>query len=75
MSGILDVRWAYNGILAVSPYCAAQGVIQQIGELGIALITLIITVHSFVLALLNIKIRARHFAVGIVALASLFVAL
>ena len=35
----------------------------------------IITIHLFVLALLNIKIRARHFAVGIVTLTCLVVAL
>ena len=41
MGGILDVRWAHNGIVTVGPYCTAQGVIQQIGELGVALITLV----------------------------------
>ena len=41
MSGILDVRWAHNGIVTVGPYYTAQGVIQQIGQLGIALITLV----------------------------------
>ncbi|KAH9176402.1 hypothetical protein EDB89DRAFT_1903194 [Lactarius sanguifluus] len=73
--GILDVRWAHNGIVTAGPYCTAQGVIQQIGQLGVALITLIITVYSFVVALWNIGIQARHFAFGTVALASLFTAL
>ena len=41
MGGILDVRWAHNGIVTIGPYCTAQGVIQQIGELGVALITLV----------------------------------
>jgi hypothetical protein len=41
MGGILDVRWAHNGIVTVGPYCTAQGVIQQIGQLGVALITLV----------------------------------
>jgi hypothetical protein len=41
MGGILDVRWAHNGIVMVGPYCTAQGVIQQIGQLGVALITLV----------------------------------
>ena len=35
----------------------------------------IITVYTFVVALWNVGIRARHFAFGIVALASLFIAL
>jgi len=75
MGGILDVRWAHDGVVTVGPYCTAQGVIQQIGQLGVALITLIITVYTFIVALWEVGIRARHFAFGMVALASLFVAL
>ena len=41
MGGVLDVRWAHNGIVTTGPYCTAQGVIQQIGEVGVALITLV----------------------------------
>jgi len=75
MGGILDVRWAHKGIVTVGPYCTAQGVIQQIGQLGVALLTLIFTVHTFVVALWSVGFRARRFAFGIVVLASLFVAL
>ncbi|KAI9453542.1 hypothetical protein BJY52DRAFT_1088953, partial [Lactarius psammicola] len=75
LGGILDVRWAHDGIVTAGPYCTAQGVIQQIGELGVALITLIIAVYTFVVALWKVGIRARHFAFGIVALTSLFVGL
>jgi hypothetical protein len=75
MGGILDIRWAHNGIVTIGPYCTAQGVIQQIGELGVALITLILTAHTFVVALWKVGIGARHFAFGIVALATLYVAL
>ncbi|KAH9040682.1 hypothetical protein EDB85DRAFT_2083550 [Lactarius pseudohatsudake] len=75
LGGILDVRWAHNGIVTVGPYCTAQGIVQQSGELGVALITLILTVHTFVVALWKVGIGARRFAFGIVALASLFVAL
>jgi len=51
MGGILDVRWAHRGIVTTGPYCTAQGVIQQIGELGVGLITLVclFLVMSFVL--------------------------
>jgi hypothetical protein len=43
MGGILDVRWVHNGIVTTGSYCTAQGIIQQIGELGVALITLVCT--------------------------------
>jgi hypothetical protein len=48
MGGILDVRWAHNGIVTTGSYCTAQGIIQQIGELGVALITLVCTFPHYV---------------------------
>jgi hypothetical protein len=56
MGGILDVWWAHDGIVTVGPYCTAQGVIQQLGQLGVALITLIITIYTFVAAFGNVRI-------------------
>ncbi|KAI9435760.1 hypothetical protein H4582DRAFT_1780533, partial [Lactarius indigo] len=75
LGGILNARWAHDGIVMGGPFCRAQGIIQQSGELGVALITLILTVHTFVVALWKVGVRALPFAFGIVALASLFVAL
>jgi len=75
MGGILDIRWVHHGIVMTGSYCTAQGIIQQIGELGVALITLILAIHTFVVALWKVGIRARHFAFGIVALATLYIAL
>jgi hypothetical protein len=75
MGGILDVRWAHNGIVTVGPYCTAQGIIQQVGELGVALITLILTIHTFVVAVWSVGSQARCFAFGMVGLAILFIAL
>jgi hypothetical protein len=75
VGGILDVRWAHDGIVTVGPYCTAQGVVQQIGQLGVALLTLIFTVHNFLVAMWRVGLRARHFAFGLVALTTLFVAL
>jgi hypothetical protein len=39
--GILNIRWAHNGIVTTGPYCTAQGLVGQIGELGVGLITLV----------------------------------
>ena len=35
------VTWAHNGIITIGPYCTAQGIIQQIGELRVTLIILV----------------------------------
>jgi len=48
--GILNIRWAHNGIVTTGPYCTAQGLVEQIGDLGVALITLLLAAHTFVAA-------------------------
>ncbi|KAI9508222.1 hypothetical protein F5148DRAFT_980131 [Russula earlei] len=75
MGGILDVRWAHNGIVTKGAYCNAQGIIQQIGELGVALTTLLLAVHTFVGALWRVGLDARRFAFGLVCLVCVFIAL
>lgn len=41
VGGILNIRWAHDGVVTTGPYCTAQGTIKQIGELGVALTTLV----------------------------------
>jgi hypothetical protein len=41
MGGVLDIKWAHNGIVTTGHYCTAQGIIKQVGELGVALIALV----------------------------------
>jgi hypothetical protein len=41
LCGILNVRWANNGIVTAGSYCTAQGIVQQIGDVGVGLITLV----------------------------------
>jgi hypothetical protein len=41
MGGVFDVRWVHSGIVTTGHYCTAQGIVQQSGELGGALITLV----------------------------------
>ncbi|KAH9014333.1 hypothetical protein EDB85DRAFT_2287593 [Lactarius pseudohatsudake] len=75
VGGILNVRWAHDGIVTTGPYCTAQGIIKQMGALGVALLTLILTIHTFTTALWSVGAGARSFAFGIVALTCLFVGL
>ncbi|KAI9445882.1 hypothetical protein H4582DRAFT_1804329 [Lactarius indigo] len=73
--GILNVRWAHDGIVRMGPYCTAQGTIKQMGELGVALLSLALTVHTFTIALWGVGARARSFAFGFVAFTCLFAVL
>jgi len=75
MGGILDVRWAHNGIVTTGPYCTAQGIVQQTGELGVALTTLVLAVHTFVAAMWRVGLQARGFAFGLVGIVCIFIAL
>ncbi|KAH8998215.1 hypothetical protein EDB86DRAFT_820342 [Lactarius hatsudake] len=75
VGGILNVRWAHDGIVTTGPYCTAQGIIKQMGALGVALLTLILTIHTFTTALWSVGAEARSFAFGVVAFTCLFVVL
>ena len=37
MGGVLDVRWAHSGIVTTGHYCTGQGILEQIGQPGVAL--------------------------------------
>ena len=41
LGGILNVRWVQMGAVTFGPYCAARGIVQAIGQLGEALITIV----------------------------------
>ncbi|KAH9015979.1 hypothetical protein EDB84DRAFT_756844 [Lactarius hengduanensis] len=75
VGGILNVRWAHDGIVATGSYCTAQGIIKQMGELGVALLSLALTVHTFTIALWSVGAEARSFAFGFVAFTCLFAVL
>jgi len=73
--GVLNVKWAHDGIVTTGHYCTAQGVIQQTGELGVALMALFLAVHTFVSAVFHVGLEARGVAFGLVCLACVFITL
>ncbi|KAI0265242.1 hypothetical protein BGY98DRAFT_561806 [Russula aff. rugulosa BPL654] len=75
IGGALNIRWAHNGIITTGGYCTAQGITQQIGEAGVAQITLILAVHTFVAALWQVGLQARGVALGMVCLVCVFITL
>ncbi|KAI0276635.1 hypothetical protein BGY98DRAFT_1097990 [Russula aff. rugulosa BPL654] len=75
IGGILSIRWAHNGIVTTGPFCTVQGLIEQIGELGVALITLLLAVHTFVAAVWQVGLKARGVALSLVCLACVFITL
>ena len=47
LGAILDIKWAAERKVYCSPTCTAQGIIQVIGETGVAMATFAITLHTF----------------------------
>ncbi|EIN11597.1 hypothetical protein PUNSTDRAFT_124875 [Punctularia strigosozonata HHB-11173 SS5] len=56
---MLDVRWIHDGITRPGSYCTAQGIIQQIGETGVAMTTSAISIHTFLVVWFRMDMRAR----------------
>ncbi|KAH9978831.1 hypothetical protein BGW80DRAFT_698771 [Lactifluus volemus] len=75
LGGTLNVRWAHNGIVTTGSYCVAQGILEQSGEVGVALTTLLLAAHTFVTALWPVGIEARRLAFGLVGLICVFIIL
>jgi hypothetical protein len=47
LGAILNIKWTSSGKVFCSATCDAQGIIQVIGETGVAMGTLAITIHTF----------------------------
>ncbi|TFK53707.1 hypothetical protein OE88DRAFT_1655967 [Heliocybe sulcata] len=47
LGGITSIEWVRTGIVRTGSYCTAQGILQQIGEMGVAMSTLVIALHTF----------------------------
>ncbi|KZT22233.1 hypothetical protein NEOLEDRAFT_1138387 [Neolentinus lepideus HHB14362 ss-1] len=47
LGGITNIEWVRTGIVHTGSYCTAQGVLQQMGEMGVAISTLVIALHTF----------------------------
>jgi len=44
---IMDLKWVIMADVADGPYCTAQGILKNIGDVSVALCTLAIAIHTF----------------------------
>jgi len=70
---VLHVKWLNNGLVQCSGYCTAQGIIQQIGETGVAQSTLAIAVHTFIIIFFREGTKAIRTSIIVVTSIWLFV--
>jgi len=47
MGGAMSIQWIQDGKVEVGNFCSAQGIVQQLGETGVAMTTLMIAVYTF----------------------------
>jgi len=47
LGGVMNVKWVHDQRVYQGGFCTAQGAIQQLGETIVALVTLVIAVHTF----------------------------
>lgn len=46
ISNILHIKWIADGGLTAGTYCTTQGVMKQVGDVGVSLATLVIAGHT-----------------------------
>ncbi|KAF7440015.1 hypothetical protein PC9H_000356 [Pleurotus ostreatus] len=60
IGGLLNVRWIIDAEVAFKgPICTAQSVLEQMGDVGVALTTLVIASHTFIVLVLRWHTPAR----------------
>jgi len=61
-----DVKWVVEGKLYTGKYCTAQGIVKQLGITGVALSTLAITIHTFMVVIWgkNHRLTIAYFVVA-----------
>jgi len=66
---LLNLRWVLDGAITQGTFCTAQGVFKQMGNVGVALATLTIAMHTFL-----VLIFRTHFSpvTGIIVVSSIW---
>jgi len=47
IGAVMSIKWIHDGKVEVGGFCSAQGIVQQFGETGVAMTTLMIAVYTF----------------------------
>ncbi|KAJ7596915.1 hypothetical protein C8J56DRAFT_301113 [Mycena floridula] len=76
IGGILDIQWIIDGGVTEGALCTAQGMLKQIGDVGVALSSLAIALHTFfVLVLRKHAPPGGRTAILVLAIIWIFIAL
>jgi len=75
LGGVVNVKWIHELRVYRGGFCSAQGTIQQLGEPAVALVTLVIAVHTFSSVWWGRGLKSLFVAWVIIGLVWLFVIL
>ncbi|EIN11601.1 hypothetical protein PUNSTDRAFT_25580, partial [Punctularia strigosozonata HHB-11173 SS5] len=66
IGAVMDIRWIHTGIVKPGHFCTAQGIIQEIGEVNVAMTTGVIAAHTFVMLWWRKAIHGRLVALIVI---------
>ncbi|KAF5374837.1 hypothetical protein D9758_000391 [Tetrapyrgos nigripes] len=68
VGGIIDIKWALEATVQEGVLCTAQGILKQMGDVGVALTSLAITIHTFSVLVLRLYSKPRTVLLVIAAI-------
>jgi len=63
---VMDIKWVGAGQVKVGQFCSAQGIIQQLGEVNVAIATLLISLYTFIGVWMGRGVRSKKVTGGVV---------
>ncbi|KAJ3779096.1 hypothetical protein FB446DRAFT_710994, partial [Lentinula raphanica] len=74
IGGVIDVKWVAQASVTEGSLCTAQGILKQMGDVGVALSSAVIALHTFCVLVLRRNVPPRV-AVATLILIWVFIAL
>jgi len=75
IGAVMDLKWIGTGQVEAGQFCSAQGIIQQLGEVNVAITTGIIALYTFIGVWMGRGIRSNRITGAVVGAAWFLVAL
>ncbi|KDR79579.1 hypothetical protein GALMADRAFT_137377 [Galerina marginata CBS 339.88] len=75
IGGVMNLKWINDGKVQVGDFCSAQGILKQLGETGVAITTLLITLYTFLGIWLGKAIRSMKITRAVLSAAWLCIVL
>lgn len=72
---VTSIKWVQEGKVYQGSYCTAQGIIQQIGETGSAMVTSVIAIYTFAVVMWGTFQRQLHVAYLVIVFIVVFLAI